>query len=52
MDIRAIPELVMMALVGLSVLTIAVGFSVRMFLLPAMRELRRLKSAESDQGQT
>ena len=42
MDIRAIPELVMMALVGLSVLTIAVGFSVRMFLLPAMRELRRL----------
>jgi len=52
MDIRAIAELVMMALVGLSVLTIAVGFSVRMFLLPAMRELRRLKSAEADQGQT
>ena len=52
MDIRAIAELVMMALVGLSVLTIAVGFSVRMFLLPAMRELGRLKSAEADQGQT
>jgi len=52
MDIRAIAELVMMALAGLSVLTIAVGFSVRMFLLPAMRELRRLKSGETDQGQT
>lgn len=52
MDIRAIAELVMMALMGLSVLTIAVGFSVRMFLLPALRELRKLKSAEADQGQT
>ncbi len=51
MDIRAIAELVMMALVGLSVLTIAVGFSVRMFLAPALRELRRLKSADADQGQ-
>ena len=45
MDIRAIAELVMMALVGLSVLTIAVGFSVRMFLAPTMRELIGRKNA-------
>ncbi len=52
MDIRAIAELVMMALVGLSVLTIAVGFSVRMFLAPTIRELIGRKSAAAAEAQT
>ena len=52
MDIRALAELVMMALMGLSVLTIAIGFSVRMFLAPTMRELIARKYPVADQTQS
>jgi len=41
----------MMALMGLSVLKIAVGFSVRMFLAPTMRELIGRKNAGADETQ-
>ena len=52
MDIRALAELVMMALMGLSVLAIAVGFSVRMFLAPTIKELiGRKYAADDDEGQ-
>ncbi len=51
MDIRALAESEMMALMGLSVLTIAVGFSVRMFLAPTMRELIGRKNAGADETQ-
>ena len=39
MDYRALAELVLMGLLGLSVLTVALGFSVRAFLAPTLREL-------------
>ena len=51
MDYRAIAELVMFAFIGLSTLAFAIGFSVRMFLVPTMRELRRIKGATADEGQ-
>jgi hypothetical protein len=38
-DYRALAELVLMGLLGLSVLTVALGFSVRAFLAPTLREL-------------
>ena len=39
MDYRALAELVLMGLLGLSVLTVALGFSVRAFLAPTLREV-------------
>ncbi len=39
MDYRALAELVMMSLLGLSTLVIAVGLSVRLFIAPTLREL-------------
>lgn len=39
MDYRALAELVMMSLFGLSALVIAVGLSVRLFIAPTLREL-------------
>ena len=38
MDLRALAELIELSLVGLSALTIAVGFSVRVFLAPVVRD--------------
>jgi hypothetical protein len=51
MDYRALAELVMMALIGLSVLTVAVGFSVRMFLAPTLREIMGRKKGATEQEQ-
>ena len=49
MDYRALAELVMMALMGLSVLAVAVGFSFRLFIAPVVREvLDRLGSGRRD----
>ena len=39
MDYRALAELVLMGLLGLSVLIVALGFSVRAFLAPTLREI-------------
>ena len=39
MDYRALAELVMFSLLGLSTLVFAVGFSIRMFLSPVLRDL-------------
>lgn len=39
MDFYALSQLVGFALVGLAILTVAVGFSVRVFLAPTLREL-------------
>lgn len=45
MDYRAIAELVWFALLGISILTLVVGFSVRAFLAPVIRDaLGRLRS--------
>ena len=52
MDYRAIGELIMMSLVGLSMLTFAVGFSVRLFLAPTLKDIvRQLNRGKGeDQG--
>lgn len=39
MDYRALAELVMMALLGLSTLVVAMGFSVKFFLAPVLKDL-------------
>lgn len=39
MDYRALAELIMFSLLGLSVLAVAIGFSIRAFLAPTLREL-------------
>lgn len=39
MDYRALAELVIMALLGLSTLFVAIGFSIRAFLAPTLRDL-------------
>jgi len=39
MDLRAVAELVLLAMVGLSILTISVGFTVRVFLGPVLRDV-------------
>ena len=39
MDYRALAELVMMSMFGLSTLVFAVGLSVRLFIAPTLREL-------------
>ena len=39
MDYRALAELVMMSLIGLSVFVTAVGLSIRLFIAPTLREL-------------
>ena len=51
MDYRALGELIWFTLLGLSVLTLVVGVSVRVFLAPVVREvLERLRS-ESERRQ-
>lgn len=39
MDYRALAELVMFSLLGLSVLCFTIGLSIRMFVAPTLREL-------------
>ena len=39
MDYRALAELVMMALLGVSTLVVAMGFSVKYFLAPVLKDL-------------
>ena len=39
MDYRALAELVMMSFFGLSAFAVALGFSIRVFLAPTLREL-------------
>ena len=39
MDIRAIAELVLMASVGVTMITVAVGFTTRVFLTPVLRDV-------------
>lgn len=48
MDYRALAELVMLGLLGLSTFVVAVGFSVRLFIAPTLRELfgRRTSPAQ------
>jgi len=48
MDYRALGELMLMAFLGLSALTLAAGFSLRVFIMPTLREL--LDRAGSDGG--
>lgn len=51
MDYRALGELIWFGLLGLSILTLVLGFSVRAFLAPVVREvLGRLRS-ETDRRQ-
>lgn len=45
MDYRALAELIMLSMIGLSVFVVAAGFSIRMFLAPTLRELFGRKSA-------
>lgn len=52
MDYRAIGELIWFALLGLSVLVVVTGFSVRVFLAPVVREaLERLGDRRSEDQQ-
>jgi len=52
MDYRALGELIWFTLLGMSVLTLVVGFSVRAFLAPVVREvLERLRSDADRQQQ-
>ncbi len=39
MDYRALAELAMFSLMGLSILTVSVGFSIRFFLTPVLRDI-------------
>lgn len=48
MDNRALAELVMMSLLGLSIFTLAIGFSIRVFLAPTLRELFGKSAKPSD----
>lgn len=48
MDYRALAELVMMALLGLSALVVAMGFSVKFFLAPVLRDLFARSRGPSD----
>lgn len=51
MDYRALGELIWFSLLGLSVLTIVVGFSVRLFLAPVVREALQHLRGEADRKQ-
>lgn len=46
MDYRALAELVMFSLLGLSVLCFTIGLSVRLFMAPTLRELFAKPSKE------
>lgn len=48
MDYRALAELVLMALLGLSALVVAMGFSVKFFLAPVLRDLFATGRGRSD----
>ena len=52
MDLRAVAELVLLGMVGLSILTICVGFTVRVFLGPVLRDVaeRLATKAKTDDG--
>jgi hypothetical protein len=48
-DYRALAELVLMGMLGLSVLVVALGFSIRAFLAPTLREIfERLERRRPD----
>ncbi len=47
MDFAALTELIMASLIGLSILSVAIGFSVRAFVAPTLRELFQ-KAPEDD----
>ncbi|MBT8335420.1 MAG: hypothetical protein KJO11_02385 [Gemmatimonadetes bacterium] len=49
MDYRALAELVMMSLFGLSTLIFAAGLSIRLFLAPTLRELFSARSRASNE---
>ena len=49
MDYRALAELVMMSLLGLSTLIFAAGLSIRLFLAPTLRELFNARSRNSNE---
>lgn len=51
MDYRALSELVIMSLMGLSVLAVALGFSVRVFLAPVLRDILAKRSTEAEREQ-
>lgn len=51
MDYRALAELVMMSFVGLSAFAVAIGFSIRVFLAPTLRELFGRPSATTEDQQ-
>lgn len=51
MDYRAIAELVWFTLLGISILTLVVGFSVRAFLAPVIREALSKLRSEADREQ-
>jgi len=48
MDYRAVAELVWFSLLGLSILTLVVGFSVRVLLAPVIRETMRQLRSDAD----
>ena len=50
MDYRALAELVMMSLFGLSTLVFVLGLSVRLFLAPTLRELFGRRSSPQEMG--
>ena len=51
MDYRALAELVMMSFFGLSAFCVALGFSIRVFLAPTLRELFAHPSAPTKDQQ-
>ena len=48
MDYRALAELVMMSLLGLSALVFAAGLSIRLFLAPTLRDLLGRRGEQQD----
>lgn len=52
MDLRAVAELILMAMVGLSILTVSVGFTVRVFMGPILRDVaeRLANKGKPDDG--
>ena len=51
MDYRALAELIMLSLMGLSVLAVAVGFSIRAFLAPVIRDVLGARQTGRDKEQ-
>jgi len=51
MDYRALGELVWFSLLGLSIFTVVLGFSVRLFLAPVVREVLERLRGDADRRQ-